>query len=312
MDTPVTNDFESCSREVLAFLRRRLGFDLWMITRTEGDDWIVLQAEDHGYGVHSGEVFHWADSFCSEMVQGNGPTIAHSADAIAAYKCAPIRQQVKINAYAGVPIRHKDGSLFGTLCGIHPAEKPASIEADEELLTLLGSILSAVLQMELKSVDEQRRAERFEAEALTDAMTGLYNRRGWDMLLAAEEERCARYGHPAAVIIIDINDLKNLNDTQGHAAGDALIKRAGDALRDAARSTDVVARLGGDEFGVIGVECDHAGADALLERTRGALQAAEVRASVGFAMRHAASGIRGAWSEADELMYADKSRLKQS
>ena len=69
-------DFESASRAVLAFLHDRLGFDLWMVTRTEGDDWIVLQSEDHGYGVKDGTVFRWADSFFSQMVLGRGPCIA--------------------------------------------------------------------------------------------------------------------------------------------------------------------------------------------------------------------------------------------
>lgn len=59
-------NFESASAAVLGFLRQRLGFGLWMVTRTEGDDWIVLQSEDHGYNVKAGKVFKWADSFCSE------------------------------------------------------------------------------------------------------------------------------------------------------------------------------------------------------------------------------------------------------
>lgn len=70
METLQFNDFDSAGRAVLAFLRRRLGFDLWMITRKEGDDWILLQTEAHGYGVPVGTVFPWADTFCSEMVKG--------------------------------------------------------------------------------------------------------------------------------------------------------------------------------------------------------------------------------------------------
>ncbi len=65
MDSLSFTDFASASRAVLSYLHRKLGFKLWMVTRTEGEDWIVLDAEDHGYGVEAGTVFRWADSFCS-------------------------------------------------------------------------------------------------------------------------------------------------------------------------------------------------------------------------------------------------------
>lgn len=307
------SDFETSGRAVLAFLHRRLGFDLWMVTRTEGDDWIVLLSEDHGYGVEPGTVFSWADSFCSEMIKGNGPRIAPCSDNVTAYATARIGQQVNIKAYVGVPIVRVDGSLFGTLCAIHPSVQPESLANEQELVSLLGALLSKVLQDELKAEKEARRSERLLAESLTDTLTGLHNRRGWDQLLASEEERCRRYGHPAAVIIIDLNELKLINDLQGHAAGDAYIARAGSALCQATRSHDVVARLGGDEFGVLSIECDRAGGDGLLKRIREALANANVKASIGLAMRDPSVGIQGACERADHLMYEEKrsSRLQQ-
>lgn len=291
---------------MLAALHRRLGFDLWMLTRTEGDDWIVLQSEDHGYGVEPGTVFRWADSFCSEMVKGNGPRIAPRSEAVPAYAAAPIGRQVKIRAYVGLPLVRADGGLFGTLCAIHPSSQPESIVEEQELVELLGALLSTILQNELKTVEETRRCEKLQAEALTDGLTGLYNRRGWDRLLAAEEQRCRRYGHPAAVLMVDLDDLKLVNDAQGHAAGDALIRRVGTALHRAARSLDVVARLGGDEFGILSAECDRAGGQALLKRVRETLAHAEVKASIGLAMRDPSAGLQDAWACADKLMYEEK------
>lgn len=306
MDAVSSSDFETSGRAVLAFLHRRMGFDLWMVTRTEGDDWIVLQSEDHGYGVEPGTVFQWADSFCSEMVKGNGPRIAPRSHDVPAYRDAPIGRQVQIKAYVGLPLTHKDGRLFGTLCAIHPSVQPASIVAEQELVELLGTLLSTILQAELNAVNEARNAERLQTEALTDALTNTYNRRGWDKFLASEEERCRRYGHPAAVLVIDLDELSLINDTQGHAAGDALIANAGSALRRAARSIDIVARLGGDEFGILSTECDRAGGEALLKRVQTALSNANVKASVGLAMRSPSGGIQGAWEAADQAMYEDK------
>ncbi len=306
MDSLYFSDFESAGRAVLAFLHRRLGFDLWMVTRTEGDNWIVLQSEDHGYGVEPGTVFRWADSFCSEMVKGNGPRIAPRSQAVPAYAAAPIGSQVQIRAYVGLPLMRADGSLFGTLCAIHPSSQPESIVEEQELVELLGSMLSTILQAELRTVEEARRSEKLQVEALTDEQTGLYNRRGWDRLLASEEGRCRRYGHPAAVLIIDLDDLKAVNDKQGHAAGDALIVCASASLRSVARTNDIVARLGGDEFGVLIAECDRTNAEAFLERLRTALSEANIKASIGLAIRDPAVGLEGACLSADKLMYKEK------
>ena len=306
MDAKFFSDFEAAGRAVLAFLHRRIGFDLWMVTRTEGEDWIVLQTEDHGYGVEPGTVFRWADSFCSEMVKGNGPRIAPRSQLTPAYAAAPIGRQVKIEAYVGFPLVREDGNLFGTLCAIHPSSQPESIVEEQELVELLGAMLCTILQRELNATEEARRSERLAVEALTDALTHLYNRRGWDRLLAAEEDRCRRHGHPAAILVIDLDELKRVNDAHGHAAGDALIIRAGSALRQAARPHDVVARLGGDEFGILCVECNRAAGEALLERVRRSLTDAHVKASVGLAMRNPALGLQDAWENADRLMYQEK------
>lgn len=306
MIEPSLHDFESAGRAVIAFLHRRLGFGLWMVTRTEGDDWIVLQSEDHGYNVAPGTVFRWADSFCSEMVKGNGPRIAPDSDFVPAYAAAPIGRQVQIGAYIGMPLTKADGSLFGTLCAIDPTRQPETLAKEQELIELLAALLSTVLQSDLKASDAIRQSERFELEAHTDPMTRLYNRRAWVQLLAREEERCLRYGHPAFLLAIDLDELKHVNDTLGHVVGDALIVRAADALRQAAREVDVVARLGGDEFAILAVECDCAGADAIVQRVRTALAEAQVKASLGVAVRGPTGGLEEAYATADRLMYQEK------
>ena len=306
MPAPIFQNFQSASRSTLAFLHQRLGFSLWMVTRTEGDDWIVLHAEDHGYGVKPGAVFQWADSFCSEMIKGNGPRVAPDSGQVQSYRDAPIGRQVPIQAYVGVPLHHSDGSLFGTLCAVDPERQPHTVEQELPLVELLAGLLSTLLQWELKAGYEERRNERLALEASTDALTGLSNRRAWNNLLAREEERCSRYGHPAAVLVADLDGLKEVNDTAGHAAGDLLLERAGKALRKAARETDLVARLGGDEFGILAIECDRPGAQTLLQRARDALKEAGVDASVGMAMRIPGSGLQAAWEQADLTMYEVK------
>jgi diguanylate cyclase (GGDEF)-like protein len=104
--------------------------------------------------------------------------------------------------------------------------------------------------------------------ALTDPLTGVLNRRGF--LEAAERElgRAHRYGHPLALAFVDIRGLKAVNDSEGHLAGDRLLRRVTLLLRDSARTHDLVGRIGGDELGVLLAEQDAAGAAAMTQRVR--------------------------------------------
>lgn len=304
-------DFVTAGHAVLKLLHDRMPFDLWMITRVVGDDWIVLQAEDHGYGVKEGSVFSWADSFCSQMVRGKGPCIAPKTNLITTYRSAPINQQVKIGAYVGMPLCCKNGTLFGTLCGIHPTPFPDALEKELPLIEVLAGLLGSLLDAEITMQQERRRAERAEVEALTDDLTGLYNRRGWQKLLTAEETRCQELGCPACIIVIDVDDLKQVNDSLGHAAGDQYLYRLAKALKSVLRKEDVAARVGGDEFAVLGVEMDGLIAQALVERLRTVCKAVQVEVSMGLALRNPSASLAIAWQQADTEMYRQK-RTKKS
>ena len=310
MDHINFRSFQEAGQAVLKFLHSRFGFNLWMITRVEGKDWIVLQSEDHGYDVQPGQVFQWADSFCFHMIAGKGPKIAPRSEDIPLYATAPINQQVSIKSYIGQPLIHEDGSLFGTLCAIDPQIKSDAIMQEVELVELFGNLLSNILQAELRQNEQIRQHERLEAEALRDGLTGLYNRRAWEKLVTTEEERCKRYGHPAAVFFIDLNDLKKVNDSLGHDRGDELIQQTANVLRNTARSNEIVARLGGDEFVILSLENDEAGAEVLLSRLMQALKQEKIAAAIGVAMRHPAQGLFKAAAEADRRMFEHKRQLK--
>lgn len=101
-------------------------------------------------------------------------------------------------------------------------------------------------------LSERRRYERQLAHmAEHDALTGLANRRQFDRVLAEHEQRCRRDGPRGALLLLDLDHFKEVNDTLGHDAGDQLITTTASVLRRAFRATDVVARLGGDEFAVL-------------------------------------------------------------
>ncbi len=311
MDQAAFSDFPSAATAVLQFLQGRLGFHLWMVTRAVGEDWVILSAADTGYGVESGDVFKWSDSFCSRMVAGVGPRVAPRSQEVPCYADAPIGHQISIRAYIGVPLTRADGTLFGTLCAVDPDEQNDEILAEQPMVELLAQLLSTVLERDLEAAQSERRSQQLEDLALLDGLTGLPNRRAWDGALAREEQRCLRFGHPAVVVSIDLDGLKHTNDTHGHEAGDALLRRAAKALHSAIRAHDTAARTGGDEFALLAAECAAEDVDALVARVTAAFAEAGIEASIGFgARRPDGGGLEAAWRHADAGMYRSKANRK--
>jgi diguanylate cyclase (GGDEF)-like protein len=165
------------------------------------------------------------------------------------------------------------------------------------------------------------RAEKTEAElrylADHDSLTGLLNRRRFRSELDQYVSFTARYGGRGAVMVIDIDGLKEVNDRLGHQAGDTLIRRVSEILRERVRATDLVARLSGDEFAVLMPQTDTAGAMQLGEDLRaqvaeGLAQGAEIgeaTISVGITMFSGsdAVGAEAVLVAADQAMYQAKS-----
>jgi diguanylate cyclase (GGDEF)-like protein/PAS domain S-box-containing protein len=154
--------------------------------------------------------------------------------------------------------RRKDGTEFPIEISLSP------LGTDE------GQLVSAAI----RDITERKRSEaQLRHLADHDALTGLLNRRSFEEHLDAEVTRANRYGLDGAMIMLDIDGLKDVNDTLGHAQGDELIRNIGELLLGRVRETDVVARLGGDEFGILlsntAVDGARAVATDLLRTIRG-------------------------------------------
>ncbi len=101
-----------------------------------------------------------------------------------------------------------------------------------------------------------------------DALTGLVNRRSFEMALAREVDRVARSGEPALLLVLDIDHFKAVNDTYGHAAGDLVIQAVAGALNQVVRPMDTVARVGGEEFAIVLPKCAAGFGATVAERLR--------------------------------------------
>jgi diguanylate cyclase (GGDEF)-like protein len=132
----------------------------------------------------------------------------------------------------------------------------------------------------IQDISERKRlADTLQDLADSDPLTSLWNRRRFEEELERQIGRRRRYGDETALLVIDLNRFKPVNDTYGHGVGDELLKAVATALSNRIRSTDSIARLGGDEFVVMLTNVSHAEAMLLSDELQDAI--AGVRVSVG-------------------------------
>jgi diguanylate cyclase (GGDEF)-like protein len=196
--------------------------------------------------------------------------------------------------------------------GIGSARTAAAYHRVEEAgaLALLALMLLAFL-LTRPLLRALRWTEARASEARVDALTGIANRRALEESLAAEISRAQRFGHPLAVVLLDLDHFKRTNDAHGHAAGDLLLRAVARILSSAARQGDTVARLGGEELVVVLPETDPAGARRLAERLRVAIEACRVgemriTASFGVAARVDGDRVDSLLAAADAALYTAK------
>ena len=123
-------------------------------------------------------------------------------------------------------------------------------------------------QLTQKNLELEVANRRFEKLSITDDLTGLYNMRYMNEFVSREVGRCMRYGRRFSFIVSDLDNLKLINDANGHLAGSRIIQEVGNAIRAATRRSDTVARFGGDEFLIMADEADMPAATSLAERIR--------------------------------------------
>ena len=206
----------------------------------------------------------------------------------------------------------------GLLVLLHTAARPRGFTS---LCRLVGERVAeaggVVVQGSVVRAELEAQVRAAQAAARRDPLTGLHNRLGWDEALATCDPGSAPGDRPVALVVVDLNGLKAVNDRYGHDAGDGFLRRAAAAVRACARRGDVVARLGGDEFGLLLPGADDTAASAVAARLReavltaggegdDALEGAVLSAAVGVAVRAPGERLHDLWCRADAAMYQDK------
>ncbi|MDQ6781322.1 MAG: GGDEF domain-containing protein [Candidatus Eremiobacteraeota bacterium] len=302
IETQHYEDFSAAAEAALQLLREQVGVSFWMATRIEGNDLIVLSTVGDGFSIKTGEVLSWADSLDWRMVTGTGPRVAPKVKDVAAYATAPFSELLHVGAYIGAPLQLSNGKAYGTLCGIDPCEKTDGLKDQQRLVEMVAGLLSAILAREKAGADSAEPVTASEGEVLIDHLTQVYNRRAWDRILTAEEGRCARHNHSACIIAVDIDGLLQINNAEGRDKGDQILLKTAKVLKRACRGYDAVARTGEDEFALLAVECGLKGAKGMFDRVNAGLKKDNIKASLGLALRNAATGLPRTFEEATNTL----------
>ena len=304
-------DFLANAESVVARLGEHTGVEDWVLARCLGEEWVVLAGSDrHGYRPGdvldrpSGAADHlnalasvWADDVVVDLTEGHVEPLRGRP---------PSEDPGDFDGLVAFPLWGGDG-LFGAVCAL-PADpvEEAKLRAEESMVRLTVELLTSVLGLDLDRSRLQRRLDAAESAALSDPMTGLGNRRAFERAVDREEARCARFGHRAGIMVLDLDGLKDMNDTWGHGAGDDLLRRAGETIRNTLRTADQAFRIGGDEFALLLPEVTTDGLDGLRGRLAEALAAAGVAASIGCAIREPVGSLHASVRAADADMYERK------
>lgn len=243
---------------------------------------------------------------CRYAILGDEPLVVRDATQDPRFVDNPLVVNApNVRFYAGAPLVTPDNFKIGTLCAIDVRTHEPTTE-EVRALTDLSKTVMHILNMRKAMI----RARSF---AMTDVLTGLANRAG--ILLSLEDIITASRGSgsPFAIVYLDVDNFKYVNDTRGHAAGDDVLQAIGETLATSIRRDDTAGRFGGDEFAVLIPDCDPSEARALAERVMKNLTAAmkAKRYPVGFSIGLAIfptppEDTTEAMLVADRLMYAAK------
>jgi len=213
-----------------------------------------------------------------------------------------------IHSGLAVPIQTENGSIG--FIAVFSRSRSHSWDDDE---------VRELEELALRAGPAIENAKRFrEARQLADldALTGLHNRRYFHETLSREVARAQRYDRQLALVVLDLDDFKAINDRIGHLTGDAVIAESAERVRDVVRTADIACRVGGDEFAVILPESTLADADQLYRRLQAALstrpigQAGRLSFSAGVAELKPEDDPTTFFERADEALYVAKERGK--
>ncbi len=217
------------------------GWDIGYVAQFQGDRVLIRNAS--GEAMVKGTIFPLHASFARHIQERRGPYYVTDIDA-PEFRSDPVRSVQPWRSYFGVTLTVFD-ELYGALVFAGRAPRPEGVDPSErDIVQLIGLFVSAALERAAQN-------ERIEQLAFNDALTGLPNRVLFHDRIVHAIATARRYDRGFAVMYLDVDYFKSINDKFGHAVGDAALVEVAHRLRAATRDSDTISRFGGDEFVIL-------------------------------------------------------------
>jgi len=262
---------EELVRPLLEMLEAVTGLESTYMTAIDegaGLQHVLYSRNTRRLDIPEGLTVSWDDTLCKRALEQDCP---YTDDVAGRWGDSQAARELGIATYASTPIRGRDGAVFGTLCAASDERRPLREGADR-VLRMFSLLIGQQVEREQLLRDLHKANEQLRHNALSDAVTGLPNRRALMDALARRLARSDRDGSHVLIAFIDLDGFKQINDLHGHDAGDRFLAAIARALAGALRADDFTARLGGDEFVVLCSE--HASDELAHAALRDRLQSA--------------------------------------
>lgn len=242
---------EQLTRPLLEMLEIVTGLEsvyLTSIDEAAGIQTVDFARNSGDLDISEGLEVPWSDTLCRRCID-EGRRFTSNVSEI--WGDSQAAKALGIETYASAPVCGSNGAVIGTLCAASRRSKAIGPRA-RSALNLFSKIIAQHVERERLMGELRRSNEYLTRFALTDALTGLPNRRAMQDELGRLLARAARDGSYVLVGMIDLDDFKKINDEFGHAAGDSHLKHCAGLVSGVTRDTDMLARIGGDEFAFVG------------------------------------------------------------
>ncbi len=274
------HDLEALARPLLDVLKELTGFQSVYLTRihwAENEQEILFAVNGGPLSITAGSKLVWQDTLCRRVLMGEPP---YTDNVPKVFPESEAARRWRMRTFASFPVVTPDAEIFGTLCGAstsrHRMDAPAL-----KVMPLFARLIADQIARDREFAAQRARADRAEAMAGSDALTGLANRRAFEDYWGFELARSARHGYPLCVVVLGIDRFRAINEGQGQALGDRVLRAVADVLVRSLRSGDIVARMGGDKF-VFGLPyTDLDGAVKVTERVRELVAGSRFDSSAG-------------------------------
>lgn len=239
-------------------------------------------------------------AFCDYAIRAEAPFVIEDALRDLRFANNPlVLGEPFIRAYLGIPLVMPDGYIAGTLCAMYQEPR----EFTEQEVAILRSFANLVVgELELRTL------------AFTDGLTSLLSRKAWRDRVQTELNRATKNSTVVAILLLDLDHFKRINDTYGHEIGDLVLREAAEAMVGVLSECDHVGRIGGEEFAICIPKANLTAGIAVAERVRARIEALQFphheglscRASIGVAVMEKTDTVDELLKRADLALYKAK------